>query len=233
MAGLFHASSKVLTAEVVRKELAIRRRLPCKGAMEAAFDRAEVSLREVEARPARADERRRWDALMAARHYPGSGSSRGADCGTWRCGGGIGWRWRAGSRAPSSARRGTAGWAGTARCGSGGCAYRQQHAVPDSARGAGDEEPGLADAGAEPAAAECGLAGGARPRAGAGGDVRGSVAVLGWLPRKSRGRNRDRRHEANRQARSWNRRHSTKEAVRRPRRVEWWPYGVFTANNFN
>ena len=39
--------------------------------MEAAFDRAEVSLREVEVRPARADERRRWDALMAARHYPG------------------------------------------------------------------------------------------------------------------------------------------------------------------
>ena len=39
--------------------------------MEAAFDRAEVSLREVEVRPARADERRRWDALMAAHHYPG------------------------------------------------------------------------------------------------------------------------------------------------------------------
>ena len=58
-------------AEVALKELAICRRLPYKGGMEAAFDRAEVSLREVEVRPARADERRRWDALMAAHHYLG------------------------------------------------------------------------------------------------------------------------------------------------------------------
>ena len=35
------------------------------------FDKAEVVVGEVEVRPARADERRRWDALMAAHHYLG------------------------------------------------------------------------------------------------------------------------------------------------------------------
>ena len=39
--------------------------------MAGVFDKAEASLREVEVRPARADERRRWDALMAAHHYLG------------------------------------------------------------------------------------------------------------------------------------------------------------------
>ena len=35
------------------------------------FDKAEVVVREVEVRPARADERRRWDALMDEHHYLG------------------------------------------------------------------------------------------------------------------------------------------------------------------
>ena len=35
------------------------------------FDKADVVVGEVEVRPARADERRRWDALMAERHYLG------------------------------------------------------------------------------------------------------------------------------------------------------------------
>ena len=48
-----------------------------------------------------------------------SGSSRGGVCATSRSGGGTGWRCWAGSRGRSSARRGTAGWAGTGRCSSG------------------------------------------------------------------------------------------------------------------
>ena len=39
--------------------------------MAAGFDKAEVVVGEVEVRPARADERRRWDALMAEHHYLG------------------------------------------------------------------------------------------------------------------------------------------------------------------
>ena len=35
------------------------------------FDKAEVVVGEVEVRPARPDERRRWDALMAEHHYLG------------------------------------------------------------------------------------------------------------------------------------------------------------------
>ena len=35
------------------------------------FDNSAVSLREVSVRPARPDERRRWDALMAEHHYLG------------------------------------------------------------------------------------------------------------------------------------------------------------------
>ena len=35
------------------------------------FDKSEVSLREVVVRPARADERRRWDREMAEHHYLG------------------------------------------------------------------------------------------------------------------------------------------------------------------
>ena len=39
--------------------------------MSAGFDKAEVVVREVEVRPVRADERPRWDALMAEHHYLG------------------------------------------------------------------------------------------------------------------------------------------------------------------
>ena len=56
----------------------------------------------------------------------------------------------------------------------------EQHAVSDSARGAGDSEPGLAGAGAQPSAGECGLGGGVGPSAGARRDVRGRRA----LPRR-------------------------------------------------
>ena len=37
-----------------------------------AFDRRDVGVGEVEVRPARADERRRWDDLMREHHYLGS-----------------------------------------------------------------------------------------------------------------------------------------------------------------
>ena len=39
--------------------------------MSAGFDKAAVVVGEVEVRPVRADERRRWDALMDAHHYLG------------------------------------------------------------------------------------------------------------------------------------------------------------------
>ena len=42
-----------------------------KGGVAADFDKVRVVVREVEVRPARPDERRRWDALMAGRHYLG------------------------------------------------------------------------------------------------------------------------------------------------------------------
>ena len=75
------------------------------GRMSAEFDKSEVVVREVEVRPIRPDERRRWDALMDEHHYLGSGSSRGGVCATSRSGAGTGWRC----------------WAGTGRCSSGAC----------------------------------------------------------------------------------------------------------------
>ena len=45
--------------------------MPYKGGMRDEFDRSDVVVGEVEVRPVRADERRRWDALMAEHHYLG------------------------------------------------------------------------------------------------------------------------------------------------------------------
>ena len=88
--------------------------------MSAEFDKSEVVVREVEVRPIRPDERRRWDALMDEHHYLGFRQFAGRGLrhvaewrGHWRC-------W-AGRRERSSARRATAGWAGTGRCSSGAC----------------------------------------------------------------------------------------------------------------
>ena len=151
-----------------------------KGRMAEGFDKAEVVVGEVEVRPARSDERRRWDALMAAHHY-------------------LGFRQFRGPRA--APRRGVArALAGAGRVAVGGVQVRaarplaalapigavpssapdrQQHAVPGPAGGGGRAEPGVADAGPQPAPAERGLGGAARPSAGARGDVRGPVAVPG------------------------------------------------------
>ena len=81
--------------EGIEEVLTICRRMPYKRAMAGVFDKAKVSLREVEVRPARADERRRWDALMAAHHYlhllgRRLGFRQFAGCGTGRCGEGAG-----------------------------------------------------------------------------------------------------------------------------------------------
>ena len=46
-------------------------RLSYKGRMADGFQKTDVVVGEVEVRPARADERRRWDALMAEHHYLG------------------------------------------------------------------------------------------------------------------------------------------------------------------
>ena len=54
---------------------------------------------------------------------------------------------------------------------------REQHAVFDIAGGRGDSELGVAGAGAEPAASEWGLGGGARAWVGVGGDVCGPGAI--------------------------------------------------------
>ena len=59
----------------------------------------------------------------------------------------------------------------------------EQHAVPGAAGGVGGAGPGVAGAVAQPAAAFRGLGGGARPSAGARGDVRGSGAVPGHVLR--------------------------------------------------
>ena len=81
--------------------------------------RAEVSLQEVKVRPARGDERRRWDTLAAAHdlseQFMELGLRHIAVCA------GAGWRWWAGSLARSTACHGTAGWAGTVRCNAGVC----------------------------------------------------------------------------------------------------------------
>ena len=53
---------------------------------------------------------------------------------------------------------------------------RQQHAVFDPAGSGGDQEPGLAGAGVQPAALERGLGGGAWASVGVGRDLRGPVA---------------------------------------------------------
>ena len=58
----------------VEKRLAIGRGRCVKWRVErseAGAERLDVVVREVVVRPARADERRRWDALMAEHHYPG------------------------------------------------------------------------------------------------------------------------------------------------------------------
>ena len=54
---------------------------------------------------------------------------------------------------------------------------REQHAVFDIAGGRGDSELGVSGAGAEPAASEWGLGGGARAWVGVGGDVCGPGAI--------------------------------------------------------
>ena len=145
-----------------------------------AFDKSRVVVGEVEVRLARPDERRRWDALMDRHHSWGSGSSRAGGCATSRCGAGTGSRSWAGSRGRQV--RPTRPVAGLAPLGAvpAPASDWEQHAVSDSARGAGDSEPGLAGAGAQPSAGECGLGGGVGPSAGARRDVRGRRA----LPRR-------------------------------------------------
>ena len=127
------------------------------------------------------DERRRWDALMAEHHY-------------------LPYRGLFGKSLRQVAVRGEtlAGAAGVAGRGvQGGGARRVDRldagaavlaAAPDREqqplRGAGrgpGSEPGVAGAGAGPAAAVGGHAGRARPPGAAGGDVRGPVAVRGHV----------------------------------------------------
>ena len=92
-----------------------------KACMMEVLDSRDVVVGEVEVRPARAAERRRWDALVDEHHYLGFRQFAGRGVATSRSGAATGWRSSAGSRARSSARRGTAGWAGTGRCSSGVC----------------------------------------------------------------------------------------------------------------
>ncbi len=95
----------------------------------------------------------------------------------WRSGAGIGWRWWLAVRGVQVRAAGSL--AGVASLGAvpASAPDREQHAVSGAAGGVGRAGLGVAGAVAESAAAERGLAGGARPSAGAGGDVRGPVAV--------------------------------------------------------
>ena len=145
------------------------------------FQKTDVVVGEVEVRPARPDERRRWDALMAEHHYlcfPGLPAVRGPGAAPRR---GVA---RALAGAGRVAVRGVQVRAARPLAAltpigavPPSAPDRQQHAVPDPAGGGGRAEPASRTLGRSLRRLSAGLEGAARPSAGARGDVRGPVAA--------------------------------------------------------